>query len=174
MTSLPLVQLIDANDVRLDGSIDSVGYGPYDFMVSGDHRTYADLITPAGLNEIASYADGVSPWKRYIVSVAGIDNDHNGLADDVNSDGVVDDADKKVLPPSDLIPNAHGLGLFVHTWTFRNESRYLGHDYNQNPAQEYLQFYCLGIDGLFSDFPDTAVSARALLLLAPRVCSSHM
>ena len=37
----------------------------------------------------------------------------------------------------------------------------------ESPAQEYLQFYCLGIDGLFSDFPDAAVSARELLHLVP-------
>ena len=32
-----------------------------------------------------------------------------------------------------------------------------------NPINEYLQFYELGIDGVFSDFPDTAVTARELL-----------
>ncbi len=61
MTSVRLVQLIDANDVRLDGSIDSTGYGPYDFVAAGDRRTYADLVTPAGLAEIATYADGLGP-----------------------------------------------------------------------------------------------------------------
>ena len=49
-----------------------------------------------------------------------------------------------------------------------HERRYLGRPYGENPSQEYLQFYCLGIDGLFSDFPDVAVSARELLTLAPR------
>ncbi|MCM3881390.1 MAG: glycerophosphodiester phosphodiesterase [Vicinamibacterales bacterium] len=170
MTRLPLVQLVDANDVRVDGSIDSDGYGPYDFKVSGDPRTYADLVTPAGLAEIATYADGVGPWKRYIVSVAGVDANHDGQADDVNHDGTVDDSDKKVLPPTTLIRDAHRLGLIVHTWTFRNEQRYQGGDYGESPAKEYVQFYCLGIDGLFSDFPDTAVTARTLLQLAPRLC----
>jgi glycerophosphoryl diester phosphodiesterase len=32
------------------------------------------------------------------------------------------------------------------------------------PAFEYLRFYELGIDGVFSDFPDTAFGARALFL----------
>ena len=63
MTGVRLVQLVDANDVRLDGSIDSDGYGPYDFKASGDPRTYADLVTPMGLAQIATYADGVGPWK---------------------------------------------------------------------------------------------------------------
>jgi glycerophosphoryl diester phosphodiesterase len=31
---------------------------------------------------------------------------------------------------------------------------------------EYLQFYGLGIDGVFADFPDTAHAARILFLLS--------
>jgi glycerophosphoryl diester phosphodiesterase len=166
LTRVPLIQLVDAVDTALDGSI--IPYQPYDFVVSRDPRTYADLVTPEGLYEIATYADGVSPWKRYIVSVAGVDANSDGEADDVNGDGVVDDSDKTVLPPSTLVRDAHAAGLLVHTWTFRNERRYLGKEYGDNPAQEYLQFFCLGIDGVFSDFPDTAVTARELLRLAPR------
>ncbi len=49
MTPVRLVQLIDANDVRLDGSIDSTNYGPFDFRVAGDPRTYADLGDPRGV-----------------------------------------------------------------------------------------------------------------------------
>jgi glycerophosphoryl diester phosphodiesterase len=166
LTRVRLVQLVDAFDVALDGSI--IPIQPYDFVVSGDSRTFADLVTPAGLAEIATNADAVSPWKRYIVSVAGVDNDHDGEADDVNGDKVVDDSDKRVLPPTSLVQDAHDAGLLVHTWTFRNERQYLGSEYGENPLKEYLQFFCLGIDGLFSDFPDTAVSARDLWRLAPR------
>ncbi len=170
MTHVPLVQLVDALDVALDGTV--LPYQPYDFVVSGDPRTYADLVTPAGLAEIASYADGVGPWKRYIVSVAGTDANGDGQADDVNGDGSVDDADRRLLPPSTLIEDAHDAGLVVHTWTFRNEARYLARNYGDDPVQEYLQFYCLGIDGLFADFPDTAVSARYLLKLG-RPCAAR-
>ena len=35
-----------------------------------------------------------------------------------------------------------------------------------NPINEYLRFYELGVDGLFSDFADTAFAARAMYLLA--------
>jgi glycerophosphoryl diester phosphodiesterase len=52
----------------------------------------------------------------------------------------------------------------IHTWTFRNESKRLTADYKGDPKNEYLQFYRLGIDGLFSDFSDTAVAARASYL----------
>ena len=37
---------------------------------------------------------------------------------------------------------------------------YLASDYAGDPKEEYKLFYALGIDGLFSDFPDTALAAR--------------
>ena len=60
-------------------------------------------------------------------------------------------------------------GLCVHAFTFRNESRRRAADYNGDPRREYLQFYALGVDGLFTDFTDTALAAPADYLrgLAP-------
>ncbi len=52
-------------------------------------------------------------------------------------------------------------------WTFRDEQRYLLSDYRDNPLEEYLQFYGLGIDGVFSDYSGTAVAARYLSELLP-------
>ncbi|HET9548887.1 MAG TPA: glycerophosphodiester phosphodiesterase family protein [Candidatus Binatia bacterium] len=75
------------------------------------------------------------------------------------------EASLKLLPPNNLIERAHKAGLLVHSWTFRNEQRRLVSDYAGNPINEYLQFYDLGIDGVFSDFPDTAVAARVLFKL---------
>src|SRR5262249_34887027 len=72
---------------------------------------------------------------------------------------------RKLLPAGDLIERAHKVGLLVHTWTFRNEQQRLVSDYQGNPVNEYLQFYRLGIDGVFSDFADTAVAARVLFEL---------
>ncbi len=164
MTSVRLVQLIDANDVRADGSIDSTGYGPYDFKAAGDTRTYADLVTPAGLAEIATYADGLGPWKRYIIGAAIIDADGNGTPDDVNGDGVRNDADRRATGPTALLADARRAGLFVHAYTWRNEAGFLLSNYGDDPLQEYLHFYCLGVDGVFSDNPDTAVTARTLYL----------
>jgi glycerophosphoryl diester phosphodiesterase len=171
MTNVRLVQLIDANDVRLDGTIDSTNYGPYDFVVAGDPRTYADLVTPAGLAEIATYADGLGPWKRYIIGGIAQDADGNGQADDVNGDGQVNDADRTATEPTTLIRDAHDAGLFVHAYTWRNEARYLLADYGDDPMQEYLHFYCLGVDGVFSDNPDTAVTARTLFWNVPASCA---
>jgi len=132
LTDLPLVQLMD-----------DFGNQPYDFVVSGDRRTYRDLMTTQGLAEIKTYADGIGPWKRTIV---------------------VEGADKKLQPANSLITDAHQAGLLVHPYTFRNESpTFLASEYGGNPALEYEQFYRLGVDGLFSDFPDTAFNAATRL-----------
>ncbi len=53
----------------------------------------------------------------------------------------------------------------MHPYTFRNEQRRLASDYEGNPVNEYLRFYELGVDGLFSDFPDTAFASRELFWL---------
>ena len=160
MTRVKLIQLIDADDVNADGSLAfNAPYDrPYDWTVSGNAallaRTFGYLVTDAGLKEVASYADGIGPWKRYIVST---------VADPAGTGP--GDAARKLAPPTDLIDRAHKAGLLVHAYTFRNEQRRLGSDYGGNPINEYLQFYQLGIDGLFSDFADTAVAARVLFKL---------
>lgn len=165
--NLPLVQLLDAFDVNYaDGSLlyESVNARPYDFTVRGDTRTYADLQTPAGLAEIATYADGIGPWKRMIVSVKNVDNNNDGLPDDLNNDGVINDADRITLPPTSLVRDAHNLGLLVHPYTFRNEGRFLASDYNGNPQLEYQQFIRLGVDGFFTDFPGTGDLVRSQII----------
>jgi glycerophosphoryl diester phosphodiesterase len=171
MTRVRLVQLVDAFDVDLNGNLvyEPPLDRPYDWTVSGDpelvSRTFAFFATDEGLEEVSSYADGIGPWKRYIVSSAGIDANGDGQPDDVNGDGVVNEADRHALPPTDLIQRAHDKDLLIHTWTFRNEQRRLLSDYAGNPVNEYLQFYELGIDGVFSDFPDTAFASRELFRL---------
>ncbi|MBW4610262.1 MAG: esterase-like activity of phytase family protein [Hassallia sp. WJT32-NPBG1] len=155
---VPLVQLLDATDVALDGTI--IEKQPYDFVASGDSRTYGDLRTPEGLKEVATYADGIGPWKRMIVSLKGTDADGDGTADDINGDGAVNDADKTTLPPTSLITDAHDAGLLVHPYTFRNEAQYLAADYQGNPELELRQFIQLGVDGFFDDFPGTGDRVR--------------
>ena len=160
-TQVRIVQLIDADDVNPDGSMSLVApYDkPYDFAVAKDPRTFATMLTPAGLNEIKTYADGIGPWKPYLISTKqtiGAD----GKAADLNGDGKVDQRDRTSLPPTDVVKNAHAAGLFVHAFTFRNEAVRLASDFKNDPKAEYQLFYRLGVDGLFSDFPDTALSAR--------------
>ncbi len=171
LTPVRLVQLVDANDVAPDGTITYAPPfdRPYDWTVSGDpelqSRLYSFFVTDEGLEEISTYADGIGPWKPYIVSSRAIDLNPDGSVADANGDGLVDETDRELLPPTDLVERAHNHGLLIHTWTFRSEQRRLASDYRGNPINEYLLFYGLGVDGVFSDFPDTAFTARELFRL---------
>ncbi|CAN5816933.1 glycerophosphodiester phosphodiesterase [soil metagenome] len=140
MTRLRLVQLIGGSGA------------PFDLVASGDPRTYDDLVTPSGLAEISRYADGIGPDKNRIVPR---------------------DADGQLQEPTTLVADAHRRRLVVHPYTFRNENAFLPADFRQgDPASpafpratgdapaEYRLFYGLGVDGLFSDNPDTAVASR--------------
>ena len=166
ITPVTLSQLVDAWDVNLDGSLQyaETSLRPYDWTVSGDPeltaRTYGFLTTNAGLDEVSDYADIVAPWKPYIVPTTGTDANGDKLADDITGDGKVDERDRELKRPTSLVRRAHKRGLKVHTWTFRNDPQYLASDYAGDPKEEYKLFYALGIDGLFSDFPDTALAAR--------------
>ncbi len=64
----------------------------------------------------------------------------------------------KEITDAALVERAHAAGLFVHCWTFRDEPRF--HP-GASAAQEYREFFALGVDGVFSDHPDTAVAARS-------------
>ena len=149
MTKVRLVQLVDANDTNAQGDPTyAPPYDrPYDWTVSGNpelqSRTFGYFATDEGLAEVKTYADGIGPWKVYIVGT------YQG----------------NIVKVTDLIQRAHAHGLVVHTWTFRSEQSRLAAQYNGNPINEYLQFYELGIDGVFSDFPDDAFAARELFWL---------
>jgi glycerophosphoryl diester phosphodiesterase len=161
-----MVQLIDGNDIDLKtGKITyAVPFDrPYDWTKAGDARLFAAMVTPAGLAETRTYADGIGPWKPYIVPVKGR-LDAAGRLVDVDGDGKIDLRDASTQPATTLVADAHKAGLFVHPFTFRNEKRRLAFDYRGDPQAEYLQFFRLGVDGVFADFPDTAGAARAALL----------
>jgi glycerophosphoryl diester phosphodiesterase len=171
LTPVRLVQLVDANDVAPDGTITYAPPfdRPYDWTASGNpelqSRTFGFFVTDEGLEEISTYADGIGPWKPYIVSSRAIALNPDGTVADANGDGLVNETDRELLPPTDLVERAHDHDLLIHTWTFRNEQRRLASDYGGNPINEYLLFYELGVDGVFSDFPDTAFTARELFRL---------
>jgi glycerophosphoryl diester phosphodiesterase len=161
-TQIRIVQLIDADDVDKDGKIVlAPPYDkPYDFSVANDPRTFVTMVTPAGLAEIKRYADGIGPWKPYLLAGKFTDANNDGKADDLNGDGATDERDRTLIAPTNVVRDAHAAGLFVHAYTFRNEPRRLASDYKGDPKAEYKRFYELGVDGLFSDFPDTAIEAR--------------
>lgn len=160
-TGVRLVQLIDGDGVDAKGNVTLVAPfdKPYDFALRKDPRNFPDLMTPAGLAEIKTYADGIGPWKPYLQSAAQVMG-ADGKPKDLNGDGKITDADRVLLPPTQVIKNAHAAGLFVHAFTFRNEKELLVSDYKADPKAEYRRFYELGVDALFSDFPDTAVATR--------------
>lgn len=112
---------------------------PYDFELRQDKRTYGDLMRPEGLRFIATYAYGIGPWKGLILEGG---------------------AKAKKLRVTALIREAHAAGLVVHAYTFRNENRFLPVFFHNHPELEYHFFFRLGVDGVFSDHPDTAFRAR--------------
>jgi len=95
--------------------------------------------TPEDLAWIATYADGIGPNKRLIVPAG---------------------QDGRLLPPTSLVEDAHRAGLAVHPWTFRSDPQFLAREYDGRPEREIEQFFALGVDGVFSDFPEVAVRVR--------------
>jgi glycerophosphoryl diester phosphodiesterase len=132
MIDVPLAQLIDGS-----GS-------PYDLLAAGDPRTYADLVTPAGLAAIATYADGIG----------------------VHKDRVLPRTGGTTTVPSAVVGDAHAAGLLVHVWTLRLENQFMatnfrfGTDPNApgDLAAEARAFLDAGVDGIFSDHPDVVVA----------------
>ncbi len=133
---VPLVQLVGGSGA------------PADLEAIGDPRTYADLVTPAGLADIATYADGIGPDKNLVIGR---------------------EADGSLGEPTSLVADAHAEDLLVHPYTFRNENEFLPADLRSGADDtaygdifaEYEAFFAAGVDGVFSDNPDTAVAARA-------------
>lgn len=132
-TRVQLVQLLDDRALEYDTS------GTRIVRVSipqfGDDR---GGIPPQSLEDIAKYADAIGPWKRQILRDIG----------------------QPALLPTQLIQQAHAAKLRVHTYTFRSEPATLAPEYRGDPLAEYRVFFDLGVDGVFSDFPDVALRAR--------------
>jgi glycerophosphoryl diester phosphodiesterase len=136
LPGVPLVQLLDTRTLK-----------PGDVLAAGGSLTYGDMATPQGLRNIAKYADVAAPSKDYIIPR---------------------DATGRSLAPTSFISDAHRVGLKVVAYTFRNENQFLplelrfdaDPNHYGNAIAEYQQFFKLGIDGVFSDNPDTAKTAR--------------
>ncbi len=150
-TNIKLVQLIDADDVKDDGSMSLVApyHKPYDFVVKNDSRTFADLLTSSGLDFVKTYADAVGPWKPYLVKTVNDGVERTG-------DSTLTINDRRVDGSTGVIELAHRKGLMVHTWTFRDDASGYGF---KDPKAEMQYYMRLGIDGVFTDFPATGVAA---------------
>lgn len=142
---IPLVQLFD-----------DFARKPYDYALAGNPMTYGDLAKANNLKTIvSSYAAAIGPSKSSIVKRKPT------TATDLNGDGKAEAKESlsgEVLP---VIFDAHAAGLLVIPWTFRNEEQFLATDY-RNPENEYLSFFSDGVDGVITDFTDTAVRTRSI------------
>lgn len=165
------VFLIDAYDV--DFKTGAMIYGtdpgnlvysqPTDLKLAGDKRLFDWFLTPAGLAEVKTFADGIGPWKPMILPVK-CTLDASGACKDMDGDGSFNGyADSTTQAPTTLVADAHKAGLFVHEYTFRSEKGYyhLPLDAKGDPGAEYLQHFRLGVDGVFSDQADHALKVRA-------------
>ncbi|MFE0644186.1 glycerophosphodiester phosphodiesterase [Streptomyces sp. NPDC058877] len=139
---------------RLAGLVDAPGVvllsgpasRPWDFVEAGDPRTVADLVTPEGLRWIASYAKGIGPTLDLVIPK---------------------DSGGRLGAPTTLVRDAHAEGLILHPYTHRNENAFLPADFRRgtDPTEYGDAFGALkryletGIDGIFSDNPDTALLA---------------
>ena len=99
------------------------------------------MVAGDGLKAIAAYADGIGPEKRLLVPV--------------NRDGALGE-------PTDLVERAHAAGLLVHVWTVRIDKEFLPAGYRGRPEAEFEKLRALGVDGVFTDFPDVAANTYKL------------
>jgi glycerophosphoryl diester phosphodiesterase len=111
------------------------------------------LVTPAGLREVSTYANGIAPHKGRIL---------------------LHDAGGALVGVSDLITQAHRAGLTVEPWTLRPENVFLPTHLRRgtdprglgDAQTEARLLFALGVDGVISDAPETAFRARAELSAA--------
>ncbi|KOG43226.1 glycerophosphodiester phosphodiesterase [Streptomyces resistomycificus] len=132
----PLVVLLSGASTR-----------PWDFVETGDPRTVADLVKPAGLREIASYAQGIGPTLDLVIPKDSAGN---------------------LTAPTTLVADAHKVGLILHPYTMRNENPFLPPAFRKGTDADaygdvfglYETYFATGIDGVFTDQPDTGLLAR--------------
>ncbi len=83
------------------------------------------------LAEIAQYADGIGPWKGLLAA---------------HADGA-----------TAYVSRAHAEGLLVHPYTYRDDALPPG---ASDIRDELNAAFAAGVDGVFTDFPETAVRIR--------------
>ncbi len=128
---VPLVQLIEHEGA------------PWDLRArdGADAASYASMLTPAGLDDLARHVDGISPDKRLI-----LDPDRLGRA----------------RGPAPVVADAHDRGLRVFTWTCRPENAFLLPEFRRpggkaafgDWAREWSVLRDAELDGVFVDHSD--------------------
>lgn len=94
-------------------------------------RDFEDMVTPAGLKELATYVQGLGPSIRHLVTGK-------------------DEAGRFQVTP--IAADAKAAGLAVHPYTFRSDALPASvKDYDELLG---LFYTTIGVDGVFTDFPD--------------------
>jgi glycerophosphoryl diester phosphodiesterase len=106
-------------------------------MGGGDY--YRDMITEAGIKKLGTYADGIGPSLGMITA-----SDDGG----------------ETYQVTDLVANAHAAGMDVHPYTFRKEKFATPKFVDSFDQLLDLFLNKIGVDGVFTDFPDLAVKFR--------------
>jgi glycerophosphoryl diester phosphodiesterase len=127
--------------------LSTAGSRPWDFVETGDPRTVADLVTRKGLREIAGYAQGIGPTLDLVIPK---------------------DANGRLTTPTTLVRDAHAVGLVLHPYTMRNENPFLPAEFRKGTDADaygdafgaFRAYFATGIDGVFTDNPDTGLLAR--------------
>lgn len=141
MTDVPLILLFNSSGA------------PHDFVESGDERSYADLATPQGLAQVATFANGIGVATSLMIPVTEAGT---------------------LGQPTSLIADAHAAGLAVHGWTFRAENHFLPAELRSgsDPAawgdlNAMIRTYlAAGMDGFFTDHPYLGRQSRDAFLAA--------
>ena len=139
-------------NVRLMQLVGDPREQPWDLQASGSTRSYLDMVSEAGLTDIASYADYVAPPTRMLIPI---------------------DGSERLARPSGLVEAAHAAGLLVGTWTFRPENRFIAADFRdggtpdarneRGSIAEMQRYLATGLDGFFTDDPALGLAARNLM-----------
>jgi glycerophosphoryl diester phosphodiesterase len=136
-------------NIRLLQLLGDADEQPYDVVAANGELTYAQMTTPAGLREVAMYADAIGPSVRAIIPRT---------------------ADGCLGQPTTLVHDAHVAGLEVHPYTFRPENEFLPKDFwlgsdpktfnEAGSIAEIRAYLDTGIDAYFTD--DPAIGRKAL------------
>ncbi|MYZ35669.1 MULTISPECIES: glycerophosphodiester phosphodiesterase [unclassified Streptomyces] len=140
-----LAKLVDSPGVVL---LTGAGTRPWDFQATGDPRKVDDLVKPEGLKWIASFAQGLGPTLDLIIPK---------------------DSAGRLTTPTTLVRDAHAKGLVLHPYTMRNENSFLPAEFRRGTDPNaygdafgaFQAYFETGIDGIFTDNPDTGLLARA-------------
>ena len=114
--------------------------GETQVMYCNEYTQEGEAKLDAFFKEVATYADGIGPWKNDVLPNPGAQ-----------------------LERSPVIEMAHKHGLAVHPYTFRSDISMLPEMYMGNALEEYARFFQLGVDGVFTDFASHARHARHVL-----------